>query len=188
VVENGYEKRIAALLERLGRLAFTESYSQGLNPVQWEVLRYLARANRFSNTAMALTAYLGLTKGTVSQSVKALEGKGLLRKRADSRDRRNVRLFLTAAGRRLLFRDPLRGIEEASATMPERVRRRLAADLNSLLGHSLAVRGRQPFGLCRECRYFARNHPDGGPHRCLLLEEPLSNPDSGLICLEQTAA
>ena len=62
------ENHVAALIERLGRLTTTEAHAEGLLPVQWEVLRYLDRANRYSRTAVALTAYLGITKGTVSQT------------------------------------------------------------------------------------------------------------------------
>jgi len=79
---NGAE-HIAALIERIGRLLSTDAHAAGLLPVQWEVLRYLRRANRFSRTPAALTAYLGLTKGTVSQTLRALEGRGLVRKRVD---------------------------------------------------------------------------------------------------------
>ena len=50
--------RVAALIERIGRLVSRESHAEGLQPVQWEALRYLAKANRFSRTAAAATAYL----------------------------------------------------------------------------------------------------------------------------------
>ena len=53
-------ERIAALIERIGRLLSTDAHAGGLLPVQWEALRY--RANRFSRTPAALTAYLGLTR------------------------------------------------------------------------------------------------------------------------------
>lgn len=179
---------IAALIERLGRLTVSESHSHGLKPVQWEVLRYLDRANRFSNTAMAVTAYLGLTKGTVSQSIKSLEAKGLVRKQADPHDRRNVRLFLTAAARRLLARDPMLELEAAAAQLASPARRKLTQSLEQLLSRRLAARDRRAFGVCRECRYFARHHPQGAPHRCQLLEETLTEPDASFICYEQVAS
>ena len=85
-------ERIAALIERIGRLLSTDAHAGGLLPVQWEALRYLGRANRFSRTPAALTAYLGLTKGTVSQTVHVLEAKGLVTKQVDPADRRGRRL------------------------------------------------------------------------------------------------
>ena len=49
-----------ARLERLARLIRQASHGEGLIPVQWETLRYLARANRLSNSpAGPLAAWRG---------------------------------------------------------------------------------------------------------------------------------
>ena len=69
---------IAWPLERLTRLMRAGEHEGGLNPAQWEALRYLSRANRFSNSPIALTRFLGSTKGTISQTIKALERKGFI--------------------------------------------------------------------------------------------------------------
>ena len=178
-------QRTAALIERIGRLVSREAHADGLLPVQWEALRYLARANRFSRTAAAITSYLGSTKGTVSQTLKALETKGLIRKQVDAKDRRSNLLALTAKGRRYLQNDPL--LETASALMelPERTRRLLGKGLEELLAVRIRAQDRQPFGECRGCLYFARRHPDGKPHFCRLLKEELSGADAGKVCFEQ---
>ena len=87
-------------LDRLGVLLRADDRrTAGLLPVHRALLRYLARANRYSDTPGAATLYLGLTKGTVSQSIALLERKGMLRKSRDGADRRVVRLRLTAKGR-----------------------------------------------------------------------------------------
>ena len=39
---------------RLARLLRARGHSNGLNPAQWEALRYLAVANQFSNTPGAM--------------------------------------------------------------------------------------------------------------------------------------
>ena len=44
-------------LERLARLMRQRGHGHGLNPAQWEALRYLQRANRLSNTPGALARY-----------------------------------------------------------------------------------------------------------------------------------
>ena len=69
---------VANLLERISRLTRTEEQIGDLYPAQWAALRYLTRANRFSRTPMALTRYLGTTRGTMSQTIIALERKGYL--------------------------------------------------------------------------------------------------------------
>lgn len=179
-------KHIAALLERISRLISNNANVEGLKPVQWEALRYLAKANRFSNTATALTRYLGLTKATVSQSLMALERKGLVRKKADGRDRRSIRLSLTTQGKRMLSNDSLRDTEAAIRVLPEAARRQLGKGLGALLSARLAAQDGLPFGQCHNCRYFARNHPEGGPHRCQLAKEKLSETEADNICVEQS--
>lgn len=184
-MSNDTARRAAALTERLGRLIGTEAHSAGLLPVQWEALRYLTKANRFSRTAAALTAYLGLTKGTVSQTLKALESKGLIRKQVDPKDRRSNRLVLTATGRRHLNNDPLSATVAAIEDLPASTQQSLAKSLELLLSNRLAAQNRQPFGQCRDCLYFARRHPQGEPHYCQLLKEKLADTDAQEICFEQ---
>ena len=184
-MENDRHSQVAALLERIGRLLTTEAHAEGLLPVHWEALRYLQRANRFSMTAAALTTYLGLTKGTVSQTLKALETKGLVGKRVNSKDRRSNHLSLTAKGRRLLSSDPLTATIEAVEQLGNSTQRALDNGLQALLSARLAAQHRQPFGQCRNCVYFARRHQHGEPHYCQLLNEPLAKSDADLICFEQ---
>jgi DNA-binding MarR family transcriptional regulator len=177
--------RLPDLLERIGRLLRGARHRvELLNPAQWEALRYLGRANRYSRTPTALTRYLGSTKGTVSQTVIALERKGLVRRTDDPRDRRGVRLGLTARGRANLQRDPmvdlLEGIDPALLS-------RLETDLSELLVHFQRGNQRRPFGLCGTCRFFRREgavEDPNGPHRCGLTLEPLAELESDQICAE----
>lgn len=181
----------AQLLERLARLIQNDAHRDGLKPAQWEALRYLARANRFSRSPSALTAFLGTTKGTVSQTLNALERKGLIEKRSDPVDRRQVRLDLAPAGQAVLERDPVSELLAALDGLSLREQAALGRGLEVLLAGTLARRGRRPFGLCRLCRHFRPGEgpdPEGGfPHFCGLLEEKLSIADSARICQEQEA-
>ncbi len=179
---------LATLLERLSRILQNEGHAGGLKPTQWEVLRYLARANRFSRSPSAVTAYLGMTKGTVSQTLNALERKGLIRKKSDPADLRNLRLELTARGAALLGRDPLDGLTTAAGRLTASERRHLSDGLEKTLRAALRRRGGRPFGVCKTCRFFEKNAKDGAPHRCGLLEVPLSAEDGEKICVEQEPA
>lgn len=180
--------RVAALLERTGRLIAGDAQSGGLLPVHWEALRYLQRANRFSRTAVALTNYLGLTKGTVSQTLNALEGRGLVSKQINSQDRRSNHLSLTAKGLKQLQDDPLIAMEDAIASLRDDQQVALESGLRELLSTRLLARQRQPFGQCYTCIYFASHHADGQPHYCQLLEEPLTADEANAICYEQRSA
>src|SRR5207247_9188259 len=90
------------LVERLGNLMRTELRKSGaeesLQPVHLQALLYLSKANRYSNTPQALADYLGLTKGTVSQTLLLLDRRGLVERFEDDIDRRVVRLRLSSAG------------------------------------------------------------------------------------------
>lgn len=174
--------RAAELIGRLDRLARAGERTGDLNPAQWEALRYLARANRFSRTPAALAEYFGSTRGTVSQTAIALEAKGLVEKRASARDGRSVDLELTAAGRAALGADSLAELagDLEAGTDASKLADALAAGLRT----ALARRGGKPFGVCRTCRHF-RDGGKASAYRCALLDESLSAADSGLICVEQ---
>ncbi|MGZ8137529.1 MAG: MarR family winged helix-turn-helix transcriptional regulator, partial [Methylococcaceae bacterium] len=94
------------LIERISNLLRSEERKKyaaiGLQPVHVQVLDYLSTCNRFSDTPASLAEYLGLTKGTVSQSLQVLERKGYVEKRQDSVDGRVVHLTLSAVGAQLL--------------------------------------------------------------------------------------
>jgi DNA-binding MarR family transcriptional regulator len=177
--------RAAELIDRLGRLIRAERYAANLNPAQWETLRYLARCNRFSNTPGALTLYLGATKGTVSQTLNALERKKLIVRKDDPASGRVVRLFLTAAGRALIANDPLLRLAAAAAQLPPAQLGITTDALAEILAQLQRAHGMKPFGVCRTCRHFNADAADGNPHWCGLLRLPLNETDSASICVEQ---
>jgi DNA-binding MarR family transcriptional regulator len=180
--------RLPDLLERIGRLLRGARHrTDPLNPAQWEALRFLGQANRYSRTPTALTRYLGSTKGTVSQTLIALERKGLVRRSDDPRDRRGVRLGLTSRGRANLQRDPLLDL---LAGIDSGLLSRLEADLGDLLIHLQRGNRHRPFGLCGTCRFFEREVGEGAggtPHRCGLTREPLTTLEADQICAEHEA-
>lgn len=176
--------RATHLIERMARLMRADDHASGLNPAQAEALRYLARANRYSRTPAALAEFLGSTRGTVSQTLLALEAKGLIERQPNARDGRSVNLLLTAAGQDFVTTDP--SLSLAGAIGASGVDARLANDLEAALRMALAQRGGRAFGACFSCKHFRRDqHTDSAPHHCALLNEPLSEPDSRAICVEQ---
>ena len=179
---------LSHLIERLARVLQNDGHSDGLKPTQWEVLRYLSRANRFSRTPGAVTAYLGMTKGTVSQTVLALERKGLVGKTIAAADQRSIQLELTRKGRNTLRNDPAALFEEAAASMTNVKRTQLSSGLEAVLKTLLERREGRAFGACRTCRHFRKSHAHGSPHYCSLLDESLSAEDGDQICIEQEAA
>ncbi len=179
------------VLERLSGLLRGDLRSllaeQGLQPVQLEALAYLARANRYSDTPKAVTEYLGQTKGTVSQTLKVLENRGLLIKNPDIEDRRVTHLAVSPAGHDLLAKArPAPLLRAATQTMSPKAVDDLQHRLVELLSGMQAANGFRRFGQCAGCRY---NQPaESGDFWCGLTQEPLSHEDVKLICREFEAA
>lgn len=178
--------RILDLVERLGNLVEARLKAlgapHGLQTVHLRLLLYLAAANRYSNSPLAAGEYLGLTKGTVSQSLILLEAKGFLRRTADARDRRVVRLTLTAAGQAVVEEAENLGRLRVAAPVPAG----LQEGLTGLLRHLQVLEGRRSFGQCRTCRHHLAEGPD--LWRCGLTGEPLSRADGARICREHEDA
>ncbi|HUC60670.1 MAG TPA: MarR family transcriptional regulator [Alphaproteobacteria bacterium] len=177
---------IAETLDRLGRAAHALQFVQGLNPAQWEALRFLGRANRYSRSPSSLAEYLGTTKGTTSQTLRALESKGYVTRCRDCNDRRGISLELTTEGRELLANDPLRDIERAVAALPDECASQLAKGLTRVLAN---IRGRcrqGEFGVCARCNHLVPLSADGAA-RCGLTSDTLTKDESEQLCVNFSA-
>lgn len=173
-------------LERLARIMRAREHGGGLNPAQREALRYLSRANRFSNSPGALTRYLGATKGTISQTIMALEKKGLVSKAARGGEKRSVALTLTQKGEEALADDPWSKLVSAADELGGKTRRRLAKGLRELLAEELKRGELASFGACPGCRFFrekGREQEPGGPHLCMHFEAALKPQETPLLCV-----
>lgn len=51
-----------------------------LQLVHFQVLEFLSQCNKYSDTSAAITTYLGMTHGTVSQSLMILERREFIKK------------------------------------------------------------------------------------------------------------
>jgi len=176
----------ANLLERIGHLSRTDEKAGELNPAQWAALRYLSRANRFSRTPMALSRYLGATRGTTSQTLLALERKGYVLRQANQRDARSIEILLTDKGTATLKHDPIMTLVSSIDATLGKESKGLRANLMRLLETLVMNNGGRKFGECQTCRHFVRkgNATRPGEHYCGLLEETLSASDIEKICAE----
>ncbi|NQZ29991.1 MAG: winged helix-turn-helix transcriptional regulator [Oceanospirillaceae bacterium] len=173
-------------LERLASLLRSERRNQllehGLLPIQLEVLQYLSICNHYSDTPMGVTDYLNQTKGSVSQTLKVLEKKGLIEKIADSKDKRVAHLKVTIAGQELvgsLLASPL--LTQAHENLDAVQSANINSALNNLLRAVQSVHQFKSFGQCYSCI----NHTKlKNGYFCELTKEPLTKNDIELICRE----
>ena len=168
------------LLERVSTLQRSEmrrfAQKHGLHMVHLEVLSYLAKCNRYSNTTLALSEYLGQTKGSISQTVTYLENEGYLHRVQDGKDKRVFHLTLLANGRNLvneydagLFGD----IELEHSTTDA---------LELLIREAQKKQSYKSFGICSTCRF--NSSPTARKFLCLLTGENLSVEETELHCKE----
>jgi len=175
------------ILERLATLLRSESRNllieYGLQPIQFEALYYFGVCNRYSDTLMAVTEYLGQTKGTVSQTLKVLERKELIRKVADAEDKRVSRLSVTRKGRALIKRlMPAPSMKSASELLGAEELSSINSALKRLLGALQQTNQSKSFGLCLTCSHNIQN--SDSTYLCGLTQEPLSVEETNLICRE----
>lgn len=175
------------LLDRLASLLRTEArnllFQYGLQPVQFEALHYLSVCNRYSDTPMAVTEYLGQTKGSVSQTLKVLEKKGLIEKVRDEGDKRVAHLSLTKAGYsrvQSILPSPL--LVSASQQLSHQEAASLDASLHGLLKGIQQANNFKTFGQCDTCRHNSKQA--SGEYMCGLTKEALSSDEIKLICRE----
>ncbi|PAJ72390.1 MarR family transcriptional regulator [Pseudoalteromonas sp. NBT06-2] len=174
-------------IERLGELlkiaARKAGAEYGLQPVQLEVLHYLSVCNRYSDTLMAVTEYLGQTKGTVSQTIKILEKKQLLDKISDLKDKRVSHLKITPKAIALIKdKIPTTMFINASNHLSLTQQQGISSTLQLLLTTLIQSNNMKSFGHCFSCRYNAKSGDSG--YFCNLVKEPLTEKDVLLICRE----
>ena len=139
---------------RLARLMRAAEHEIGLNPAQWEALRFLARCNSVSNSPIALTRYLGATKGTISQTVIALVNKGLVEKTARAGARRSVVLTVTERGKEFLNLDPWNRVEKVFAGFGPGKKSRLMKGVADLLSAELEERSKAGMSAWDSAEFF----------------------------------
>ncbi|USH02226.1 MarR family winged helix-turn-helix transcriptional regulator [Grimontia kaedaensis] len=174
-------ERIVTLHRNEVRLVGVE---YGLHPVHLEVLYYLSRCNKFSDTPAAVTEFLGITKGTTSQSITLLASKGFLTKRKDPHDRRVTHLVLTEKGEEIaktaipptVLKNGLEQLGESQQALREL--------LETLLRSMQKTTNSASFGLCKTCK-FHQPIADG-KFFCTLTKETLDAAGRELICREHT--
>ena len=178
-------ERLHTLLERTASLHRSElreaAAEYGLKLAQLQALHYLGRCNRYSDTPASLTEFLGATKGTISQTLLALERKGLIEKETDSQDGRVVHCKLTKRGQKVAEKTyPADVVAASDPTQREAVVNALESWLRGLQ----KSRGNPTFGACATCAHFQTR---GRGFFCELTQEPLKKSEITRICREHLA-
>ncbi|CTQ60077.1 MarR family winged helix-turn-helix transcriptional regulator [Roseibium album] len=174
---------IRDLIDRLSRLNAAEDWNGPLNPSQFAALSYLARANRFSRAPSHVAEYLVTTRGTASQTLKALARKGLICESRSETDKRSIRYDVTDLGKDMMKAPS--GLANVIDDLPDEIVNGLTGSLKTLVREILKTRKGRSFGLCRTCAHHRKR---GNEAYCKLLDVPLAPADANEICHEHIAA
>lgn len=170
-----YLERLAALHRSMMR-----QYAQQneLLMVHLEILCFLFGCNKFSDTVQSLAAYLGQTKGSISQSISFLEDAGYLIKEQDQNDKRIFHLLLTTKAKNLVakFNDFFE--------FPK-LSEKMHLALQDILHQLQQKNDFKNFGICSTCEYNLKK--DGQTAFCALTNENLSGTETLKRCVEHEA-
>ncbi len=174
---------IRILINRLARIDSAAGWSGNLNPTQRAALEYLSEANQFSRSPSHVAEYLGTTRGTMSQTLKALVRKGYAAERRQKSDQRSISYELTKAG--LAAVTEANPIADAIGCLPAAVQVALEDNLRQSLRLALTANGGQSFGKCKTCAYHDAASENGF---CTLLGLGLEPGENEKICIEHKEA
>ena len=173
-------QQFAEILERLNRMIRAAERAEGLAPVEWECLRYMGRANRFSRFAIAASEYLSIPEKLVKQTFKSLLNKRLIQANNSSVAPGKDHFDLTARGEAMLRGDPMVWI--AFDVCGSGGHDQAYDALETVLHHLLADYDGRVFGTCENCANYQLSKDHGAG--CRVFSVAVSKQDRVKICWE----
>jgi DNA-binding MarR family transcriptional regulator len=151
--------------------------------VHFQILKYLSSCNKYSDTPAAIANYLGITRGTVSQTLLILEKKEFIRKNQDDNDKRVYHILLLDKGHNTLKKTkPTELFNKASKLLKSDASVMENADIFvKALTALQKANNSYSFGICKTCKNFTKI---SSGFFCELTQEKLSKSDSEQICQE----
>ncbi len=183
------DHKIIAALERISQafrvLLWNESKELGLTPIQIQTLIFLRHHSVEKRKISYLATELGVTKATISETVKTLLEKALIGKEYDPQDSRSFVIRLTPEGKKIAKQTGFFAghIEKPIGRLEDADKETLFKSLTGIVHHlnQAGVIGIQR--MCFTCAYYAQDR-DGTPHFCKLMNIPLRTQDLRIDCPE----
>ena len=177
--------KVIAGLERVSEafkvLLWEQAKQHGLSPIQIQVMIFLAHHSSDLGTVSHLAREFNLTKATISDAVKVLDKKALVRKERSTTDSRSFEIYLTESGKDIVQQvgNYTAPIEQALKQIPSWQVHSLYSNLSQLI-HLLNISGIiQVQRTCFTCRYY---ETQGRSHFCKFIQKPLADEEIRLDC------
>ncbi len=150
--------------------------NENLQLVHLHIIQYLAKCNKYSDTTQAISAYLGQTKSSISQSLSILEKSNIVERKVDSLDKRIFHLSLTKNGKNIQ--------NKLENLLKDEISEETILILEDMLKIIQKKNNIKSFGVCSSCKFHLRFEKN--TFRCGLLNEVLLQKDISKICKEHT--
>jgi DNA-binding MarR family transcriptional regulator len=179
----GFAKIAVALREE----AWKRSTDFGINPTQAQILTCIYDGGPWL-PASHISASLGVSRASMSDSLGSLESKSLIKRKANREDSRSVLFALTPKGNKIAKelviwpKSAVTGLDDLSS-------HEKATLLNLLLKtiRGLQVARKIPVSkMCITCTYFRPDQYPGSsePHHCNLVNKPFGDGELRVHCPE----
>lgn len=187
------DSRIVAALERISEafrvLLWNESKTFSLSPIQIQILIFLYTHSEEKRKVSYLAEEFNLTKPTISDAVKTLEEKSLIRKKTNSADSRSHCIGLTKKGKEIAEKTSLftTELEKPIAQLNPDDKGNLLLSLINIIHHLTNARVITIQRMCLNCIYY-RKDENQQQHFCALLNKRLKVSDLRIDCPEHSLA
>ena len=179
--------KIVAGLERLSQvfriLLWEKAKEHSLSPIQIQLMIFIQHHSQDKSTISYLAQEFNFTKPTISDAIKVLEQKKLIKKHTDSIDTRSYTIQLTAQGKKIVaetevFANPLTEIISKSTKADKLV---LWDNITNLITQLNQLEVISVQRTCFNCKHYSNK---GKTHFCQLLNQKLQTQDIRIDCSE----
>jgi DNA-binding MarR family transcriptional regulator len=184
------ESKIIASLERLSQafrvLLWNESKEFSLSPIQVQLLIFLLHHSGEKRKVSYLAEEFNMTKATISETIKTLEQKLLIKKEYEQYDTRSYIIHLTEKGKDIaeetsLFSKQIQApINKLHSSDKENLLLSLLDIIQYLNKTGIITIQR----MCFTCHFYKSSDNNGQEHFCGLLNTKLANTELRIDCAE----
>lgn len=183
---NNTDSKITVLLSRLSdfyrQSLWSKAQPLGISPIQVQILLFIKYHEAKLNKVSHLATEFQMTKATISDSVRILVNKGLLKKEVSKEDKRSFNLILTTAAQSLTSEAEsfTSGIQETLSSLKVGDKNTLFESLYRLLDQ-MNESGVIPVQrMCFGCNFYEGDKST--THRCTFLKKKLNSTEIRIDC------
>ena len=187
------DSKIVAALERISQafrvLLWNEGKEFSLSPIQVQVLIFLLHHSDEKRKVSLLANEFNMTKATISDTIKALEQKQLIKRECEPHDTRSYVIHLTKKGKEIAAQTSLftKELQTPIYKLNDDDKENLLLSLIGIIHHLNLAGVITIQRMCFTCAHYKTNYK-GQRHFCQLLNTKLTTSGLRIDCPEHELA